>query len=136
MTTTSDDARNASLHGTHGRDTGKTFTLLEIDPLTLAGYALRFNSALRIESYMDLIEEWKAGEAAGEPPIDVILRTLQGADPKAVHELITEMLDYVRVSPDPKHPGVNRPLMKDDIRELKTLGEILSALVKLNFAAS
>lgn len=131
-----DDARTASVYGVHGRDAGKTFTILEIDPLTTAGYALRFNSALRIESYLDLFEQWQEGEKEGVPPIDEILRTLQGADPIAVHTLITEMLDYVLVSPDPQHPGVNRPLMKNDIRELKTLGEILSALVKLNFAGS
>lgn len=135
MQNTPDDIRTASVFGQHGRDAGKTFTILEIDPLTLAGYSLRFNSALRIESYTDLIDQWKEGDASGEPPIDAILRTLQGADPKAIHALMTELLDYVRVSPDPQHPGVNRPLMKDDIREMKTLGEILSALIKLNFAA-
>lgn len=135
MIPTPDDARSATVYGSHGRDVGKSFTLLEIDPLTTAGYALRFNSALRIDSYVDLINQWKDGEAAGEPPIDAILRTLQGADPKAVHALMTEMLDYVRISPDPQHPGVNRPLLPNDIRELKTLGEILSALVKLNFTA-
>lgn len=135
MTHIPDDARTATVYGVHGRDHSKTFTILEIDPLTTAGYALRFNAALRVESYVDLIAQWKAGEESGEPPIDAILRTMQGADPIALHAIISELLDYVRITPDPQHPGVLRPLLKDDIRELKTLGEILSALVKLNFAA-
>ena len=133
---TDTDARSSIIYAQHGRDAGKKFTILEIDPLTAAGYALRLNSALRVESYMDLLAEWRDSEAEGVPPIDTILRTLQGADPKAVHELMSELLDYVRVSPDPQHPGVDRELLKDDIREFKTLGEILAGIVKLNFAAA
>ena len=130
-----DDARTATVYGQHGRDAGKQFTILEIDPLTCAGLALRLNSAMRIESYEALLADWKAAADANGSPIDLILGALRGADPQAIHALITEILDYVRVSPDPKHPGVNRPLLADrsDIRELKTLGEILAAAMKLNF---
>lgn len=135
---TQDDARTLVVYGQHGRDAGKQYTILEIDPLTAAGYALRLNSALRIESYEALIAEWTAASKKKDgAPIDAILGALRGADPKAVHELITEILDYVRVTPDPKHPGVLRPLLADrsDIRELKTLGEVLAGVLKLNFGA-
>lgn len=128
-----DDALTTTFIAATGRDAGKQFTVLEVDPMTKAGYVLRFNAALRIDSYQALIDQWRDSAEQGEPNIDMIMRTMQGSDPVAIHTLISELLDYVRISPDPQHPGVNRTLMKDDIREMKTLGEVLLALVKLNF---
>lgn len=129
-----DDAMTSTIIAATGRDAGKQFTLLEIDPMTKAGYVLRFNSALRIDSYQALIDQWRQStEEAEEPPIDTIMKTMQGADPLVLHTLLNELLDYVRISPDPQHPGVNRKLLPNDIREMKTLGEVLLALVKLNF---
>lgn len=128
-----DDALTSTIIAATGRDAGKQFTALEIDPMTKAGYALRFNSALRIDSYQALIDLWRESADEGSAPIDAIMKTLQGSDAMAVHALLNELLDYVRISPDPQHPGVNRKLMPTDIREMKTLGEVLLALVKLNF---
>lgn len=131
-----DDARTLTIYGRHGRDAGKQFTILEIDPLTGAGLALRLNAAMRVESYEGLIADWKAAADDGSSPIDLVLGVMRGADPVALHALIVEALTYVRVSPDPQHPGVNRPLLADnsDIREMKTLGEVLVGVFKLNFA--
>lgn len=128
-----DEALSATLTAATGRDVGKLFQVLEIDPMTKAGYALRFNAALRVESYQALIDQWREGAEGDEPPIDLIMRTLQGSDAAAVHALLQELLDYVRVSPDPQHPGALRKLLPNDIREMRTLGEVLLALVKLNF---
>lgn len=128
-----DDALTSTLIASTGRDAGKQFTVLEIDPMTKAGYALRFNSALRVDSYQALIDQWRDSAEAGEPNIDLIMKTLQGSDPQAVHALLNELLAYVRISPDPQHPGVNRVLLSNDIREMRTLGDVLLALVKLNF---
>lgn len=128
-----DEALTATVYASFNRDTGKTFKLMEIDPMTKAGYALRFNSALRVDSYQTLIDQWRASAETGEPPIDLIMKTLQGSDAQAVHALVSELLDYVHVAPDPQHPGAFRPLMKTDIREMRTLGDVLLALVKLNF---
>ena len=138
MTQQFDDARTETVYGQHGRDVGKQYTILEVDPLTAAGLALRLNSALRIESYEAMMLNWATAADKGEAPIDLILGALRGSDPVAVHALITEALDYVRVSPDPKHPGVNRALLPDrsDIREMKTLGEVLKAWLKLNFSGA
>lgn len=131
--TPTDDALTSSIIANTGRDAGKQFTLLEIDPMTKAGYALRFNSALRVDSYQTLIDDWREGAERGEANVDTIFKTLQGSDPDAVHKLMSELLDYVRISPDPQHPGVNRRLLPTDIREMRTLGDVLLALVKLNF---
>lgn len=128
-----DDALTSTIYVSNGRDAGKQFTILEIDPMTKAGYALRFNSALRVDSYQALIDQWREGSERGEANIDAIMKTLQGSDPVAIHKLVSELLDYVLISPDPQHPGVNRRLMPNDIREMRTLGDVLLALVKLNF---
>lgn len=130
-----EDSLTSSFVASTGRDAGKQFTVLEIDPMTKAGYVLRFNSALRVDSFQTLLDEWREADEQDKAPIDLIMKTLQGSDAAAVHALLSELLDYVRISPDPQHPGVNRPLLKTDIREMKTLGEALLALVKLNFIA-
>lgn len=131
-----DDDRSLLIYGQHGRDVGKTFAVAEIDPLTLSGYVLRLVSALRVESYESLLDQL-AGTKEGTAPIDAIMQILRGADPRACHDLITELVTtYVRVSPDPKHPGVLRSVMPSDIREVKTLGDILMGIFKVNFGAT
>ena len=128
-----EDARMHQVHGVHGRDAGKTFHCVEIDPLTLSGYVLRLVSALRVESYEALIARLQTAKGADGVPIDAIMQLLQGADPRAVHTLIAELLDYVLITPDPKHPGVKRPLLENEIREIRTLGDVLMGVAKLNF---
>lgn len=128
-----DDARMHLVHGVHGRDAGKTFHCVEIDPLTLSGFVLRLVTALRVESYEALLTQLQGTKGDDSVPIDAIMKLLQGADPCAVHALIAELLDYVLITPDPKHPGVKRPLMENEIRELRTLGDVLMGVAKLNF---
>lgn len=133
-----DDTRTITLPGRHGRDQGKTFHVNEIEPLEFAGYVLRLVSALRVDSYEELLDKFAQTDATADAPggaeIDTVMRVLQGADPHAVHGLITDLLTHVDVSPDPKHPGARRPLQKGDMRELRTLGDVLVSCVKLNFA--
>jgi len=126
-----EDTRTYAVPGVHGRDAGKTFHCVEIDPLTLSGFVLRLVSALRVESYEALLEQLNV--AKGEVPIDTIMKLLQGADPRAVHALISELLDYVLITPDPKHPAVRRALLENEIREIRTLGDVLMGVAKLNF---
>jgi len=126
------DARETSVAGVHGRDNGKQFYIEEIPPRDLAGYVLRLVSALRVESYEWLIDQVRS--AGDVVPIDVVMNILQGSDPRAVHALMNELLDgFVRVSPDPQHPGVKRALLPDDIREMQTLGDVLIALGRMHF---
>jgi len=128
-----EDARTHTVHGVYGRDAGKTFHCIEIDPLTLSGYVLRLVAALRVESYEALLDQLQSAKSASGVPIDAIMKLLQGADPRAVHALIAELLDYVLITPDPKHPGVKRALLENEIREIRTLGEVLMGVAKLNF---
>lgn len=128
-----EDTRMQQVHGVHGRDAGKTFWCVEIDPLALSGYVLRLVSALRVESYEALLAQITGAQGKDGVPIDAIMQLLQGADPRAVHALLSELLDYVLITPDPKHPGVKRALMENEIREIRTLGDVLMGIAKLNF---
>jgi len=130
-----DDTKLDTLTAVHGRDAGKRFEVREVDPLTMAGYVLRLVSALRVpnfETILALFAKDEDGKPEGEA-IDAVLRILQGADPLAVHALVTESLAYVRIAPDPQHPEAWRNLLGTDIRELRTLGDVLVAFIKLNF---
>lgn len=132
-----DDDKSLTIHPSAGRDIGKVFFVQEVDPLTCSGLVLRLVSALRIDSFEDMLKEFsdESNKAAGRAPIDAIMRVLRGADPVAVHALITEVVEnYVKVTPDPKHPGAVRAVMTGDIRELRTLGEVLVGFAKLHFA--
>lgn len=131
-----DDTKNTTFFGVHGRDANKRFEISEVDPLSLSGYVLRLLSALKVVSYEALITALtpkKDDDGSSMEAIDAILQVLQGADPVAVHALVTETLRYVRIAPDPQHPEAWRPLLSTDIREIRTLGDILLAFVKLNF---
>lgn len=129
-----EDARTLAVTAVHGRDAGKTFWICEINPLVLSGFVLRLISALRVESYEALLERLTTPQTSKDGvPIDAIMQLLQGADPRAVHALLTEMLDYVLITPDPKHPGVRRALLDNEIREIRTLGDVLMGVFKLNF---
>ena len=129
-----DDTKTTTLYAIHGRDDGKRFEIAEVDPLALSGYVLRLLAALKVASYEALLSVLSAkGENDGLASIDAILQVLQGANPEAVHALVTESLRYVRIAPDPQHPEAWRALLPHDIREIRTLGDILLAFVKLNF---
>lgn len=130
-----EDSRSSIIEGATARDYGKRFKIEEVDPLTFSGYVLRLIAALKVGSYEELLGSLgDAVKADAKPPIDLVMQVLAGCDPKAVHSLVTESLEYVQVAADPRHPEAFRPLMKTDIRDLATLGSILIGFVKLNFA--
>jgi hypothetical protein len=125
----SDVDNTVSLTGQHGRDAGKTFKIAEVPPVEMTTFILRLLGAVR----MDGVDELRAlmEPAEGVDQIDVVMRLLAGCDAMAVRQLLLDMLNYVQVAPDPQHPGMFRKL-NDDIRELKTLGEIVGAFVRTN----
>ena len=131
------DDKETPVLGVHGRDANKVFYVQEVLPVLMAGYVLRLVSALRVASYEELLARAQIarGEGGTGLDIDVIMQVLQGSDPLAVHALIKEALQHVHVAADPQHPGVRRPLLPDfsDIREQKTLGDVLMAFVRLHF---
>lgn len=143
-----DDKQRKQVFGVN-RDVGKTFHVAEVPPLEMAGFMLRLVAALRVPSYEHLIDELLALKAAlpsaapaGKKKaadevtagiaLNVIMQLMQRCDAAAVHALIKEALGYVTISPDPQHPGAERALLPDDIREKQTLLAVLAAFATLN----
>jgi hypothetical protein len=138
MSTPADDARTAILEQCPGRDAQRRYRVTEIDPLTMSSYMLRLVSALRVDSlddtYAQLQEIMTAPDAASDTSVNALFKLLGGCDPAALHALITDLLKYVEVARDPRHPTAWMPIdVKQDMREMSTLGKVLGALVSLNF---
>lgn len=123
---------------TAGQDVGKRYRFVRLNPLTLAGLALRLVGALKIPSF-DALRQLSApadpdapADEPDESKLDALLAILRGCDAAAVHALITEILGHVEVAPDPKHPEAWRPVMVngDDIQELRTLGAVVMAFAQ------
>jgi hypothetical protein len=128
-----DDTRILIVDAASARDYGKRFRITETDPLTFSGFVLRLVAALKVESYESMLDDLKNATKAETPPIDLVMRVLAGSDARAVHALITEALEGVEIAADPRHPEGFRALMKTDIRDLATLGQVLVGFAKLNF---
>lgn len=138
MPVVQDESRSAIVDKCAGRDATRRYRITEIDPLTMSGYMLRLVSALRVESlddtYGQLQEVMTAPADLPDASVNALFKLLGGCDPAALHALITDLLRYVEVARDPRHPDAWMPLdVKQDMREMATLGKVLSALVSLNF---
>lgn len=129
------DKQDITITAANGRDAGKRFKLTELGPVASAGMMLRLVSALRVDSYEDLLARLREASDDGAPPIDEIMQVLQGCDPERVQALVREALQGIQIAADPKHPEAFRPMTEADISELRTLGELLMAFSKLNFGA-
>ena len=133
-----DEARVAILDSCPGRDAQRRYRITEVDPLAMSSYVLRLVSALRVDSlddtYAQLQEVITAPDAASDASVNALFKLLGGCDPTALHALITDLLQHVEVARDPRHPNAWMPLdVKQDMREMATLGKVLGALVALNF---
>lgn len=121
---------SVTLAGQHGRDAGKTFKLAEVPPVEMATFILRLLGAIRLAGVGELRALMDPPEDADQ--LDLVLRLLAGSDAMATRQLIIDALAYVEVAPDPQHPGMFRKLRDDDIKELKTLGQIIGAFIRTN----
>lgn len=132
-----DEARTVTVEKCLGRDAPRKYRATEIDPLTMSGYMLRLVSALRIDSLDNVYVQFQeviTAPGADEASVNALFKLLSGCDPTALHALISDLLQYIEVARDPRHPNAWMPLdVKQDVREMATLGKILSALISLNF---
>lgn len=112
------------------RDGGKRFGVLEVPPVEMATFILRLLGAIRLNGVGELQTLLNPPEGADE--IDAVLRVLAGCDAMATRALMVDALKYVHIAPDPQHPGMFRALRDDDIKDLKTLGDVLGAFVRAN----
>lgn len=126
------DARTKEIIAKRGRDAGKRFLLTEMDVMPLSSFVLRLVTSLRVDSYEDLHARLSERDE-DKPPIDAIMKLLEGSNAAQVEVLIREALTTVQIAPDPQHPGAYRLLEAKDLREIGTLGEILFAFREVNF---
>lgn len=124
----------ATLTATNGRDAGKTFTVAEVLPVDMATFILRLLAAIRVTGVDELLELFQTPEGATNNPeaIGAVMRLLAGCDAQAVGALITDVIGYVQVAADPRHPGMFRPATAADIQEMATLGDVLGLFVRVN----
>lgn len=129
---TQSDDRTTIINATAGRDAGKRYCVAEVDPYTMSGFVLRLLCALRLDSEDDLFGLMTPdSDDAGR--FKTFMRTLSGSDPDKIHALLTDALAHVEVAADPQHPTAFRRLnVKTDIREMQTLGDIVTAFFRTN----
>lgn len=99
-----------------GRDLGKTFCLREMSAEASEEWALRALLALTKGGF-------DIGDAAGGGMAKIAMMGLQSLgqlEYKDLKPLLDEMFNCVTFCPDKKHPGVERPLLPDDIDEVAT----------------
>lgn len=118
---------------TAGRDSGKVFRIQEVNPIEMSGFMLRLLAALRasnVEALLGFVAP--SADDDTDPALGNILRMLMGCDPDAVHALVKDALQYVKVNRDAKHPNAFFAVNVSDIKELATLGQVLGAFGRLN----
>lgn len=130
------EQKTTVVQGLTGRDANKRYRVTEMLKLTAASMALRLVAALHVESYEDLIVKLQGAPGQDGAPIEDILQLLQGCNPVQLEALMREALNGMEVAPDPQHPEAFRPMAAADISELRTLGSLLTAFVKLNFTGA
>ncbi len=100
-----------------GRDHGKHFFLREMPASQAEKWAMRVFLALArggIEFPEDVAASGMAGIAA------VGLAAIQNMAAEDAIRLMDEMFQCVQIIPDPARPSIVRPLIEDDIEEVKT----------------
>ncbi|QMV32354.1 hypothetical protein T2_00037 [Ralstonia phage Elie] len=131
---TTNDSRTLAVQAKHGRDVGKTFHIVEFETMAKTALVLRAVSALRVDSVQDVVRNLSAAaQEDSDAAFNSALKLLHGADSAALQVLLNDLLDGVQIAPDARHPGSVRALERADIRELRTLGDVLFAVVKVNF---
>lgn len=118
------------------RDTGKVFILTEL-PATLAEkWAARAVNALLasgIEIPDSVARQGMRGLAASGM---TNLQSFSGMPWDLAEPLLDEMMKCISIIPDPNRPAVCRPLIEDDIEEVKTRLKLRGEWLKLHFGFS
>lgn len=124
---------------TAGRDNGKQFRIPEIPPTETVTFVLRLLAAVQLSGVDELTDIMNGSredtETSNAERIASIMRLLSGCDPTKVRTLITDALSYITIAPDPNN-RMFRKLDETDIKEMKTLGELLNKFVRINVMPS
>lgn len=116
-----------------GRDEGKTFLLREMPASQVEDWCLRALLALA-KAGVELPDGIESAGAAGIAAMGV--QALQGLNYTEAKPLMDEMMGCVQICPDPRNPTVIRPLVEDDIEELKTRLFLRNQIIELHVGFS
>lgn len=129
------DDNGITLTAQTGRDISKQFRIPEIPPTETVTFVLRLLAAVQLSGVDELTDIMNGNrsdsDASNAERIASIMRLLSGCDPTKVRALITDALSYITIAPDPNN-RMFRKLEETDIKEMKTLGELLNAFVRVN----
>lgn len=111
------------------RDKGKVFQLTEMPATRGEAWATRALLAL-MKGGVDLPENFSDMPMAAMA--EVGFKALSGIDYKVVEPLLLEMMECVKIIPDPSKPNVVRPLIEEDIEEIATIVKLRAEVWKLH----
>lgn len=112
-----------------GRDQGKTYHLKEMPASRAEKWAMRALMAVA-RSGIDLPDNFAEGgmQSVAILGIQAITRiNFDDAEP-----LLDEMMECITFKPDPKNPAIVRPLIEDDIEEIRTRIKLREEIIKLH----
>lgn len=116
-----------------GRDEGKMFFLREMSASHVEDWCLRALLALT-KAGAELPDGIESAGAAGIAAMGV--QALAGLRYEDAKSLMDEMFECVQFCPDPRNPNVVRPLVEDDIEEVKTRLFLRNRIVELHVGFS
>lgn len=112
-----------------GRDMGKVFLITEMPASQGEWWAIRTILAL-IKGGAELPEGFEKLGMAGMAQLG--FKSLANLEPSIAAPLLQEMLDCVKIVPDPKNPSVIRMLIEEDIEEITTRFTLRFEVFKLH----
>ena len=111
------------------RDYGKTFHLREMGATKAEKWAMRALLAVA-RSGIDLPEGIAQG---GMQSIAILgIQAIMKINFYDAEPLLDEMMECVRIKPDPKNPAIIRDLIEDDIEEIATRIKLREEVIKLH----
>lgn len=105
---------------TAGRDAGRVFIITEMP--SKQGFEWGIRAVMAIAHNFELPDNWKDQGLAAVAALG--FSSLTKAPWGDVSPLLDELMDCVKIQPDPKQPAVVRDLIDDDIQEIETQLEL------------
>lgn len=111
------------------RDYGKTFQIREMSASKAEKWAMRALLAVA-RSGVDLPEGMPEG---GMQSIAILgIQAVMKLDFYDAEPLLDEMMECIRIKPDPKNPAIIRNLIDDDIEEIATRIKLREEVIRLH----
>jgi hypothetical protein len=112
-----------------GRDLGKIFKIREMSASAAEGWGTRLILALS-RAGVDVPENFFGMGMAGVAVMG--LKAMGGLSWEVAKPLLDEMMDCIRIQPNPAQPAVVRDLIEDDIEEVSTRLLLRDEVIKLH----